>query len=133
MNSSYHGVTAVCSSKVNNITFAIVTADRDFVEADFECLGGMLMFLNTFDECQTDIYPRLTTPHPPLRLSSPFSVSHRLSPLLFCPCFLLCPKTFKTNEAGLIYLYGSLNIHLPVVPVMFSQDTHTVDSLSTKE
>lgn len=36
MNSSYHGVTAACSSKVNNITFAIVTADRDFIEADFE-------------------------------------------------------------------------------------------------
>lgn len=128
MNSSYHGVTAVCSSKVNNITFAIVTADRDFIEADFECLGGMLMFLNTFDACQSDIYPP-----PPSRLASRSSVSHCLSPLLFCPCFLFCPKTFETNEAGLIYSYGSLNIHLPVVPVVFSRDTHTVDSLSAKE
>lgn len=36
-------------------------------------------------------------------------------------------------KPGLIYLYGSLNIHLPVVPVVLSQDTHTVDNLSTKE
>lgn len=97
MNSSYHGVTAVCSSKVNNITFAIVTADRDFIEADFECLGGMLMFLNTFDECQNDIYP--PTPRPVSLLVSPF---HTVSLLSFSVLALyFVPRHLKPMKPGL--------------------------------
>lgn len=44
----------------------------------------MLIFLNTFDECQTDKSP---SPFLSLPLCLLVSLFHILSPLLFCPCF----------------------------------------------
>lgn len=54
--------------KSENVEFAFVMADRDV----FECLGGMLIFLNTFDECQTDKSPSPSRLFSSVDLSLPF-------------------------------------------------------------
>lgn len=53
--------------------------------AEFRCLGGMLIVLNTFDECQNDKSP---SPFPTLLLCLPVPPFHTLTPLLLRPCFL---------------------------------------------
>lgn len=72
----------------------------------------MLIFLNTFDECQTDKSPSLFFLFFTVCLSLPLSYTPT-SPFLSSLSFQA--ETFETNESLLILSYKLLNVYLPVV------------------
>lgn len=68
----------------------------------------------------------------PLSVSSPLSACLTLSHTLTSPSLSLLSfwaGTFETKESILILSYELLNIHLPIV---LSQDIHTIGSLSNE-